>query len=561
MGHTAGMNAEDENCRRAPVAQVGTTHESVLAAFQAAVAAGPKLPAIHYFDTTMSWQDVDRASDAVAALLAARGFSAGDRLALCVQNNPAFVIGLLATWKARGTVALISPMSKRSEFALAVEDLDPTALLCLDDVYEEVARHVLGTRSARVPIVVTVSPLDFQTRDDLRIFDGCRRRDPADTIDLARVVEARTAREADSRADRQLGAVRIPPNDVAVIAPTSGTTGAPKGAMLTHRNLLVSGEVYRDWSGLVAGEPVLAMSPLFHVTGLVGAVILAMVTRSPIVLTHRFGPTVIADAIEERRPAFGIAAITAYKALAAEPTITAARLAPLRIRFSGGLPIDPDVVDELDERLGGYIHNAYGQTETASPSHLVPYGRCAPADPDTGVLSVGIPVPGTTVAVVDEAGLPVPPGAFGEIMTSGPQVMAGYWRRPDATADALGRGMFATGDIGFVDDDGWLYVVDRSSDVINAAGYKIWPYEVEQVLSAHPAVEEVAVVDIADEYRGQSARAYVALRDGEVATAAELIEYCRARMAAYKYPREVEIVDALPRTATGKILRRRLRES
>lgn len=555
------MNAEDENCRRAPVAQVGTTHESVLAAFQAAVAAGPKLPAIHYFDTTMSWQDVDRASDAVAALLAARGFSAGDRLALCVQNNPAFVIGLLATWKARGTVALISPMSKRSEFALAVEDLDPTALLCLDDVYEEVARHVLGTRSARVPIVVTVSPLDFQTRDDLRIFDGCRRRDPADTIDLARVVEARTAREADSRADRQLGAVRIPPNDVAVIAPTSGTTGAPKGAMLTHRNLLVSGEVYRDWSGLVAGEPVLAMSPLFHVTGLVGAVILAMVTRSPIVLTHRFGPTVIADAIEERRPAFGIAAITAYKALAAEPTITAARLAPLRIRFSGGLPIDPDVVDELDERLGGYIHNAYGQTETASPSHLVPYGRCAPADPDTGVLSVGIPVPGTTVAVVDEAGLPVPPGAFGEIMTSGPQVMAGYWRRPDATADALGRGMFATGDIGFVDDDGWLYVVDRSSDVINAAGYKIWPYEVEQVLSAHPAVEEVAVVDIADEYRGQSARAYVALRDGEVATAAELIEYCRARMAAYKYPREVEIVDALPRTATGKILRRRLRES
>ena len=591
------MNAEDENCRRAPVAQVGATHESVLAAFQAAVAAGPDLPAIHYFDTTMSWQDVDRASDAVAALLAARGFSAGDRLALCVQNNPAFVIGLLAAWKSRGTVALVSPMSKRSEFALAVADLDPTALLCLDDVYEDVARHVLGTRSARVPIVLTVSPLDFQTRDDPRMFEQCRRRDPADTIDLARVVEARTARvaeaaragtvsssssssssssgsgsgsepvpepstrEVDNCADRQLGAVRIAPNDVAVIAPTSGTTGAPKGAMLTHRNLLVSAQVYRDWSGLVAGEPVLAMSPLFHVTGLVGAAILAMVTRSPIVLTHRFGSAVIADAIEERRPAFGIAAITAYKALAAEPTITAGRLAPLRIRFSGGLPIDPDVVDELEERLGGYIHNAYGQTETASPSHLVPYGQRAPVDPETGVLSVGIPVPGTTVAVVDEAGRPVPPGAFGEIMTSGPQVMAGYWRRPDATADALGTGMFATGDIGFVDDDGWLYVVDRSSDVINAAGYKIWPYEVEQVLSAHAAVEEVAVVDIADEYRGQSARAYVALRDGEMATAAELIEYCRARMAAYKYPREVEIVDALPRTATGKILRRRLREN
>lgn len=529
-------------------------HESVLAAFQAAVKAGPDLPAIHYFDETLTWGELDRASDALAWLLAARGFEPGDRLALCLQNNPAFTIGLIAAWKARGIAAIISPMSKAAEFARSMADLEPRALLCLDELYGDVAREVLDARGTAVQIVVTVSPTDFQGRDDRRIFsDVARGRTPADTVDLARLVAQDFAGMG--------GTVRAAPNDVAVIAPTSGTTGAPKGAMLTHQNLLFSSQTYRDLTGIRQCEPILAMSPLFHVTGLVAAVILGVVNRSPVVLTHRFNPLVITDAVREHVPVFTVAAITAYKALAAEPRITAADLRSLRIRYSGGLPIDPDVIDELDARLGGYIHNVYGQTETSSPSHLVPYGRRAPVDPETGALSVGFPVPGTMASVVDGDGKAVPPGDFGEIVTAGPQVMTGYWRRPDASADALKGGAFATGDIGFTDEDGWFYVVDRSSDVINAAGYKIWPFEVEQVLASHPAVREVAVVDIADDYRGQSARAYVALQPGHTATPAELIEYSRDRLAAYKYPREVEIVDSLPRTATGKLLRRRLRES
>lgn len=529
-------------------------HESVLAAFQAAVESGSDRPAIHYFDETLTWGELNRASDALAWLLVARGFGPGDRVALCVQNNPAFTIGLIAAWKARGIAAIISPMSKVAEFALSMADLEPRALLCLDELYEDVARETLDAGGTGVQIVVTVSPLDFQTRDDRRIFsDVARRRTPADTVDLARLVAQGAA---------GMGVpVRAAPNDVAVIAPTSGTTGAPKGAMLTHQNLLFTSQTYRDLTGLRQGEPILAMSPLFHVTGLVAAVILGVVNRSPVVLTHRFNPLVVVDAVRERMPVFTVAAITAYKALAAESSITAADLASLRLRYSGGLPIDPDVVDELDARLGGYIHNVYGQTETSSPSHLVPYGRRAPVDPETGALSVGPPVPGTMASVVDGEGQAVSTGDFGEIVTAGPQVMTGYWRRPDASADALKGGAFATGDIGFTDEGGWFYVVDRSSDVINAAGYKIWPFEVEQVLASHPAVREVAVVDIADDYRGQSARAYVALEPGHAASPAELIDYSRDRLAAYKYPREVEIVDSLPRTATGKLLRRRLRES
>lgn len=536
-----------------PEAPFRVPHESVLAAFRATVEAGCDRPAIHYFDETLTWGELDRASDALAWLLQARGFEPGDRVALCVQNNPAFTIGLIAAWKARGIAAIISPMSKSAEFARSMADLEPRALLCLDGFYEDVAREVLDANGTAVQIVVTVSPTDFQARDDPRVFSPVARREaPADTVDLARLVAKGAA--------GMVRTVRAAPNDVAVIAPTSGTTGAPKGAMLTHQNLLFTSLIYRDLTGLRQGEPILAMSPLFHVTGLVAAVILGIVNRSPVVLTHRFSPLVIVDAVREHRPVFTVAAITAYKALAAEPSITAADLEPLRICYSGGLPIEPDVVDELEIRLGAYIHNVYGQTETSSPSHLVPYGRRAPVDRETGALSVGLPVPGTMVSVVDSDGQAVPTGDFGEIVTAGPQVMTGYWRRPDASADALKGGVFATGDIGFADRDGWFYVVDRSDDVINAAGYKIWPFEVEQVLASHPAVREVAVVDIADDYRGQSARAYVALEPGHAASPAELIEYSRDRLAAYKYPREVEIVDSLPRTATGKILRRRLRQ-
>lgn len=533
-----------------------TSHESLLAAFRYAVQSGPDQPAIHYFDTTLTWQELDLASDALASMLVTRGIEPGDRVALCVQNNPAFTIAMIAAWKARAIGAIISPMSKGSEFRVAVTDLEPRALICLDDFYEDVAREVLTVSETRIPVVVTVSPLDFQSRDDGRMFpEGAHRRRPADTVDLKRLTAQSFAPST------TLDDVRAAPNDVAVIAPTSGTTGAPKGAMLTHQNLQFTAQVYRDWTGLREGEPILAMSPVFHVTGLVGAVILGIVTRSAVVFTHRFEPLVIVDAVREHQPVFTIAAITAFKALAAEPGITVADLASLRIRYSGGLPIDPDVVDQLEARLGGYIHNAYGQTETASPSHLVPFGQRAPVDPDTGALSVGVPVPRTDVFVVDGEGRPVKTGDFGEIITAGPQVMTGYWRRPVASADALAGGAFATGDVGFTNADGWLYVVDRSSDVINACGYKIWPFEVEQVLNSHPAVREVAVVDIADDYRGQSTRAYVALYPGSTASAAELIEYSRSRLAAYKYPREVEIVDSLPRTATGKLLRRQLRKS
>jgi long-chain acyl-CoA synthetase len=217
------------------------------------------------------------------------------------------------------------------------------------------------------------------------------------------------------------------------------------------------------------------------------------------------------------------------------------------------------VVTAFRETFGHYIHNGYGLTETNSPTHVVPLSREAPVDPASGALSIGVPAYNTTSWICDDEGRELPVGEVGEIVSRGPMIVPGYWNKPDKTAEAIRNGRFHTGDVGFMDKDGWFYLVDRKKDMINAAGYKVWPREVEDVLYTHPAVREAAVVGVADSYRGETVKAVISLRPGTSATQEEIIAFCKERMAAYKYPRTVEIIDDLPKTVTGKILRRELR--
>lgn len=211
-------------------------------------------------------------------------------------------------------------------------------------------------------------------------------------------------------------------------------------------------------------------------------------------------------------------------------------------------------------RSGGhYLANGYGLTECTAPCASVPPGHEAPVDPASGTLAVGVPGPGTMVRIIDDTGAELPFGQSGEIAVSGPMVVPGYWNLPDESRAAIPGGELLTGDIGFMDADGWLYVVDRKKDMISASGFKVWPREVEDVLYTHPAVREAAVVGVPDPYRGESVKAYVSLRPGAAADPAELVAYCEERLAAYKYPRQVEVLAELPKTATGKILRRELK--
>jgi long-chain acyl-CoA synthetase len=329
--------------------------------------------------------------------------------------------------------------------------------------------------------------------------------------------------------------------------------------MNTHRNVVFNSAANRTWMSLTPGDTVLGVAPLFHITGLIAHLTVALLVPMPIVLGYRFDPVTVLDLIERDRPTFTVGAITVFTALMNDPSCPGRDLSSLTKVYSGGAPIAPATVERFQTEVGPYIHNVYGLTETTSPSHGVPMGAIAPVDPTSGALSVGVPIFNTVVQVVDEEGNEVPAGDIGEFVTTGPQVVAGYWNKPDETAHALPGGSLHTGDVGFMDPEGWYYVVDRKKDMIIASGYKVWPREVEDVLYQHPAVREAAVVGVPDDYRGETVKAFVSLRPGAQAEPAELIQFCKERMAAYKYPRVVELVEELPKTVTGKILRRELR--
>ncbi len=523
-----------------------------LAMFRAAVARAPQAAATHYFDATISYRQVDEQSDALASALTQRGLRAGDRVALFLQNVPYFLIAMLAAWKAGAIVVPVNPMNRERELGLLLEDSRPSALICHDTLFRDVVARLPPETAPLVPgTVFTTSPLDLQSRDDPRLFADMRRYAPPGTEDLGAVIARHLGEAPPARP--------IAPDDIAFLVYTSGTTGLPKGAMNSHANVCHNAQVYRDWIGLQDGVGVLGIAPLFHITGLVGHLLTAMITASAVTLAYRFDAAVLLQAAAERRPGFTVAAITALMAMMNHPLATPDHLASLTRIYSGGAPIPPAVVEAFAARFGHYVHNIYGLTETSSPTHATPPGTPAPVDPATGALSVGVPVPGADVWIATEAGTPAPVGEPGEIVSSGPMVVAGYWNKPAETAEAMRPDGFRTGDVGFMDAAGWFYLIDRKKDMINAAGYKVWPREVEDVLYTHPAVREAAVVGVKDAYRGETVKAVVSLRPGATATPEELIAHCRARMAAYKYPRQLEIIAELPKTVTGKILRRELR--
>ena len=534
-------------------ADISQDYATMLDLFEASVTRAPDNIAIKYFDGVLTMADLDVRSDALAVALIDNGFAAGDMLGVYAQNNPAFVISLVAAWKAGGAAVAINPMNKRRELAYQLTDSGASALLCLDDLYESVAKEVIATGETAIRIVITFSPLDEQSRNDERLFAGVERLSPEGTLDL---------KEIFSRYDgRKPAPVDPGSNDLAVLCYTSGTTGVPKGAMSTHGTMAFNSQTYRDWMGFTEGDSVLGVAPLFHITGLIGHVGIALLAGCPLVINHRFAPGVVIDAIREHRPTFTVGAITVFISLSGMEGVTKQDWSSFRVIYSGGAPIAPVITDRFMEKTGLYIHNIYGLTETNSPSHAVPLGRVAPVDPKSGALSVGVPVFNTLVRIIDEQGKELPVGEVGEFVTSGPQVIPGYWNKPEATAEDLPDGELRTGDVGFMDEDGWFYLVDRKKDMINAAGYKVWPREVEDVLYGHPAVREAAVVGVPDEYRGETVKAYVSLRPGATVTEQEMIEFCKQQMAAYKYPRSIQFVDDLPKTATGKILRRELRGS
>ncbi|MFJ7150028.1 class I adenylate-forming enzyme family protein [Streptomyces sp. NPDC100445] len=533
-----------DEAQRAPVDPA----DSLVHALRAAVAKAPDRTFLAYFDGRLSYREADVLSDGVAAHLAARGLACGDRVAVLLQNSPHFVLAVLGAWKAGATVVPVNPMYKAGEVGHVLRDGEVTALICSDRAWDSYLRET--ATGSPVRIVLTACERDFQTRDDPRVLSFDRLPPAADADDLTAVARRGGHAPAD-RAPR--------PEDIALISYTSGTSGTPKGATNTHANIMHNAE--RQATGLGLPQPPVyhALAPLFHITGMVCQFGACLDSAGTLVLTYRFEPGVVLEAFTEHRPHYTVGPSTAYMALAAHPGVTRDHFASFTHLSSGGAPVPPALVERFRERFGPYIRVGYGLTECTAPCASVPPGLEAPVDPVSGTLSVGLPGADTVVRVLDERGEEVPFGEHGEIVVRGPQVVPGYWRRPDATAETFPDGELRTGDIGFMDQRGWLYVVDRKKDMINASGFKVWPREVEDVLYTHPAVREAAVVGVPDGYRGETVKAYISLRPGAEADPDELAGYCKERLAAYKYPRQVEILPELPKTASGKILRRELR--
>ncbi|QKW09867.1 AMP-binding protein [Streptomyces sp. NA04227] len=533
-----------------PDTGTGDVHDSLVAAWKARVANNPDATALRYFDGALSAREVDAASDALAAAFEALGTGRGDRVGVYLQSVPQYALVLLALWKLGATALGLNPMYRRQELRRIVDDAGAVGVVCADTDVEE----TLGTlRGGTVRWLISTSALDCQSRNDPRVFATTERPAPAPDGDLFALIE--------EFGGSRPAPVELGPDDVAFLTYTSGTTGPPKGAMNTHGNVLGVVSTYGAWTGLSDGDVVLAVAPLFHITGAVVNAALSLLNDTTLVLAGRFHPEVALEAIAEHGVTFTIGSITAYNALYELPQAGAHHFSSVKALYSGGAPIPPATVERFRERFGLYIHNVYGMTETTSAVIAVPLGGRAPVHPPSGTLSIGLPLPHLTARVVDSSGRPVPDGEEGELELSGPQVVPGYWGKPEATRRTMPQGRLRTGDVAVIDERGWVFLVDRLKDQINVSGYKVWPREVEDALYEHPAVHEAAVIGVPDDYRGETVAAYVSLKAGRSAGQEELIAFCRERLAAYKCPRRIHLVADLPKTQSGKIRRAALRES
>ncbi len=473
--------------------------------------------AIRVDDAAMTYRAVDEASARVAGLLRERGLKPGDRVGVMMPNVAEVPVVYYGVLRAGGVVVPMNPLLKVREVAYYLGD-SGAGLIFAWHAFADEARGGAERANAE-PIVV-----DAVSFPDL----------------LASV--APDYEVADSGDE-----------DTAVILYTSGTTGHPKGAELTHGNLISNTEVAR--ADIVRARPddvIFGGLPLFHVFGQTVALNVAVVSGACLTLLPRFDAEHALRIIADHRVTVFEGVPTMYVALLHRPDRADYGLSALRMCISGGAALPVEVLHGFEEAFGCTVLEGYGLSETS------PIASFNHPDRARKPGSIGTPIRGVQMRVVDDADHEVPQGEVGEIVIRGPNVMKGYWRRPQETAGAIRDGWFHTGDLGRVDDDGYFAIVDRKKDLIIRGGYNVYPREIEEVLYEHPAIAEAAVIGLPHPALGEEVGAAVALKAGAAITAEELRDYVKAQVTAYKYPRHVWIVDALPKGATGKILKREI---
>ena len=499
---------------------------------RASAARSPDKAAVILDDVALSYDAVHTAAQRFAGGLARLGVHRGQHVAIMVPNLPAFIIAYYAAHYLGAPVVPLNVLFTPDEIAYHLTDSDAVALIACESVLDRAAAGFHRAESCKRLIVA--------------------KRDPGDTSAPAGAYSM-SALTGDGPAVKDLPDTM--PDDTAVILYTSGTTGRPKGAELTHFNLFYNAEYASTRQlRLVPSTVSLAVLPLFHSFGQTVVQNGTLHAGGTLVLLPRFEPTAAFELMQKHRVTLFAGVPTMYFALLHHADAEKYDLSSLVRCASGGSAMPVEVMRAFDERYRVNVLEGYGLSETSPVACFNSLDRPKKAG------SIGVPIDGVEMKLVDEKGNDVlEPFSPGEICVKGHNVMKGYYKRPEANAEVFKNGWFSTGDVAHRDEDGYYFIVDRKKDMIIRGGFNVYPREIEEVLYAHPAIAEAAVIGVKHASHGEEVKAIVALKPGQRATAEEIISYCKEKLAAYKYPRIVEFRDALPKTATGKILKRELR--
>lgn len=518
----------------------------------------PSHTALIFKGRRLSYLDLEKLSDAFANALVAQGVKRGDRVALLLPNSPQSIITQLGVWKAGGIAAPINPLYTEHELERLLDECDAETAVVLTRFYNKIKSLQLRTGVKRVIATNIKEYLPPFLRLRFTLFkerkEGHRVQLQSNDLWLGDLLR--------QYADVPRPDVKINPDDPALLLFSGGTTGEPKGAIGTHHGLLMSGMQLRVWFSTVIAEwddVIMLTIPLFHVYGNAGIFTPGLVGRNPLAIVPN--PRDLDDlvtTVRKVRPALLPGVPTLFVALLNHPDVRAGKIdfKSIKLCVSGGAPLLAEVKSRFETLTGGRMVEGYGLTESMMAAVVTPLrGTYKPG-------SVGIPLPDVEVRIGDmDAGKgSLPRGKIGEILIRAPQLMLGYWQHPAETKETIRDGWLYTGDIGYLDEDGYLFIVDRRKDVIKPSGFQVWLREVEEVIASHPAVSEVGVGGVPDEYQGEAVKAWIVLRPGQRATAEEIRAFCRKKLTGYKVPKQIEFVESLPKTIIGKVLRRALVE-
>jgi long-chain acyl-CoA synthetase len=518
----------------------------------------PNHTALIFKGRHLSYSKLEKLSDAFANSLVKVGVKKGDRVALLLPNTPQSVITQLGVWKAGGIAAPINPLYTEYELEHLLNECGAEVAVVLTRFYKKVKS--IQPRTSLHRVIATNVKEYFPTWLSL-LFTLFKEKKGGDRIELQPddlwlvdlLRENANARRPD---------VRVSPEDPALLLFSGGTTGEPKGAIGTHQALLMSAMQLQAWFSPFMAEwddVIMLTIPLFHVYGNAAVLSIGLLGRNSLAIVPN--PRDIDDlvaTIRKVRPAFLPGVPTLFNALLNHPGVQAGKVdfSSIKLCVSGASSLLIELKNRFEKLTGGRMVEGYGLTESMMAAVITPLN--GPYKPG----SVGVPLPDVEVRIVDaDTGREsLATGQMGEILIRAPQLMLGYWQRPAETEKTIRDGWLYTGDIGYLDEDGYLFIVDRKKDVIKPSGFQVWPREVEEVIASHPAVNEVGVGGIPDEYQGEAVKAWIVLRSGQQATAEEIQAFCRKKLARYKVPKQIEFTDSLPKTIIGKVLRRALVE-